>query len=238
MIAIFKAEKRPLLVEQVTKQIREAIKNGLLKPGDRLIETDLAKNMQIGRNAVREAIRYLEKEGLVSTTPFKGAYVKVLTEKDLEDLYALRMALEELAIKTLIGNLDDNKISRLKTIVDKMKQVSQNGDVEEIIDADIEFHRTICELSGNLRLLEAWLNLSHQLKAFIGLEDQLYDDDTPETTLGLHYPVFEAIINSDSKLSVKLMHAVITRGYKKACKHYKKRFTELDESRNRKPSSR
>ena len=66
------------------------------------------------------------------------------------------------------------------------------------------------------------MNLSHQLRAFIGLEDQLYDNDTPETTLGLHYPVFDAIKKHDDKLAVKLMRALITRGYKKACKHYRK----------------
>ena len=116
MEAIFKAEKRSILVEQVANQIREAIKSGKLKPGDRLIETELANSMQIGRNAVREAIRYLEKEGLVTTTPFKGAHVTKFTEKDLEDLYTLRTALEELAIRTLIKNPDNEKINKLNSL--------------------------------------------------------------------------------------------------------------------------
>jgi DNA-binding GntR family transcriptional regulator len=64
MGTVFKAEKRSILVEQVANQIREAIKSKKLKPGKRLIETDLANDMETGRNAVREAIRYLEKEGL------------------------------------------------------------------------------------------------------------------------------------------------------------------------------
>ena len=225
MGTIFKAEKRSILVEQVANQIRNAIKNGKLKPGDRLIETDLASDMQIGRNAVREAIRYLEKEGLVTTMPFKGAHVTEFTEKDLGDLCALRMALEELAIKTLIKNLDDEKINRLETVVDEMKQVAQNADVEAIIEADLGFHRAICELSGNRRLLEAWLNLSHQLSAFIALKDKFYDEDTPETNLELHYPVFEAIKNHDEDLAVRQMKEVITRGYKKATQQYHKNQT-------------
>ena len=222
MEPIFKIEKRSILVEQVANQIREAIKSGKLKSGERLIEIDMANGMQVSRSAIREAIRYLEKEGLVITTPFKGAQVIELTEKDLEDLYSLRMALEELAINTLIKNLDQELIRRLELVVTTMKRVAQKGNVEEIIEADLSFHRTICELSNNRRLLEAWLNLSHQLRAFIGLEDQLYDNDTPETTLGLHYPVFDAIKKHDDKLAVKLMRALITRGYKKACKHYRK----------------
>jgi DNA-binding GntR family transcriptional regulator len=220
MSGIFKAEKRSILMEQVANQIREAIKSSKLKPGDRLIETELANSMQIGRNTVREAIRYLEKEGLVTTAPFKGAYVSEFDQKDLDELYELRILLEELAIKKLVKNLNKEKITKLESVIDTMKEVSKTGSVEEIIAADLSFHQTICELSGNRRLLEAWLNLSHQLSAFIGLQDQLYDDDTPETTLGLHYPIFEAIQNSNSKLAVKLMRALITRGYKKACKHF------------------
>jgi DNA-binding GntR family transcriptional regulator len=221
MEAIFKAEKRSILVEQVANQIREAIKSGKLKPGDRLIETELANGMQIGRNAIREAIRYLEKEGLVSSTPFKGAHVTKLTEKDLDDLYALRIALEELAIKTLVQNLDNEKIMQLESIVATMRQTAnEETNIEHIIDVDLSFHRTICKLCGNRRLLESWLNLSYQIRAFIGLEDHLYGDDTPEKTLETHYPVFEAIKKGDSDLAVTQMNEVITRGYKNALKYY------------------
>jgi len=220
MGVVFKAEKRSILVEQVANQIREAIKSKKLKSGERLIETDLASGMETGRNAVREAIRYLEKEGLVTTTPFKGAQVTEFTKEDLDELYDLRIVLEELAIRTLVRNIDREKIARLESVVKAMKRVTKKGTVEEIIDVDLNFHRTICELSGNRRLLSTWLNLSHQLRAFIGLENQLYDDDTPETTLGKHYPVFEAIKKGDTDLAVKRMREVITRGHRKASKYY------------------
>lgn len=220
MGVLFKVEKRSILVEHVANQIREAIKSKKLNPGERLIETDLANDMEIGRSAVREAIRYLEKEGLVTTTPFKGAHVSEFTKKDLDELYDLRTALEELAIKTLVKNLDKEKIAKLQSAVNAMNQVAKDGTVREIIDVDLNFHRTICELSGNRRLLSSWLNLSNQLRAFIGLEDQLYDDDTPETTLGKHYPVFEAIKKGNGDLAVKRMREVITRGHHKAYKYF------------------
>ena len=221
MGAIFKVEKRSILVERVANQIREAIKSGKLRPGDRLIETDLANDMQIGRNAVREAIRYLEKEGLVTTTPYKGAHVTELTEKDLEEIYSLRIVIEELAIRTLIKHLDSEKVKKLESVVTAMKQVAKNcRTIEEVIDVDLSFHRTICELAENRRLLELWLNLSHQLRAFIVLDDHLYGDDTPEKTLETHYPVFEAIKKEDSDLAVNQMKKVMTRGYKNALKYY------------------
>ena len=118
-------------MEQVADQIREAIKSGKLKPGDRLIETELANGMQISRSAIREAMRYLEKEGLVTTTPFKGAHITKFTEKDLEDLYNLRTALEELAIRTLIKNLNNEKINKLEAVLKKMEQVAKNGTIKE-----------------------------------------------------------------------------------------------------------
>jgi DNA-binding GntR family transcriptional regulator len=229
MGGVFKAEKRSILVEQVANQIREAIKSKKLKSGERLIETVLASGMETGRNAVREAIRYLEKEGLVTTTPFKGAQVTEFAKEDLDELYDLRIVLEELAIRTLVRNIDREKIARLESVVKAMKGVTKKGSVEEIIDVDLNFHRTICELSGNRRLLSTWLNLSHQLRAFIGLENQLYDDDTPETTLGMHYPVFEAIKKGDGDLAVKRMREVITRGHRKASKYYTEKADGQDQ---------
>ena len=161
-----------------------------------------------------------KKKGLSPQFLLKEPRLSQFTKKDLDELYDLRLVLEELAIKTLIRNLDKEKIAKLESVVNTMNQVTKEGTVEEIIDVDLNFHRTICELSGNRKLLNTWLNLSFQLRAFIGLEDQLYDDDTPETTLGLHYPVFEAIKKGDGDLAVKLMREVITRGHHKASKHY------------------
>ena len=224
MNGIFQKEDRSTLVVKVANQIREAIKSGKLKPGEHIIEGDLAMDMGISRFPIREAIRYLEKEGLVTTTPYKGAHVTELTEKDLEEIYSLRTVIEELAIRTLIKHLDSEKVKKLESVVTAMKQVAKNcRTIEEVIDVDLSFHRTICELAENRRLLELWLNLSHQLRAFIVLDDHLYGDDTPEKTLETHYPVFEAIKKEDSDLAVNQMKKVMTRGYKNALKYYRRK---------------
>jgi DNA-binding GntR family transcriptional regulator len=224
MNGIFQKEDRSTLVVKVANQIREAIKSGKLKPGEHIIEGDLAMDMGISRFPIREAIRYLEKEGLVTTTPYKGAHVTELTEKDLEEIYSLRIVIEELAIRTLIKHIDSEKVKKLESVVTAMKQVAKNcRTIEEVIDVDLSFHRTICELAENRRLLELWLNLSHQLRAFIVLDDHLYGDDTPEKTLETHYPVFEAIKKGDSDLAVNQMKKVMTRGYKNALKYYRRK---------------
>jgi DNA-binding transcriptional regulator YhcF (GntR family) len=99
-------------MNQALKEIREAIRKGKLKPGDRLVEMQLAEEMHISRFPIREALRYLEKEGLVETKPFKGTYVAKLTERDMEELYSLRSAIS--MMKRLLNlNPFSNPCSRL-----------------------------------------------------------------------------------------------------------------------------
>jgi len=221
MEKIFEKEKRSTLPGQVANQIREAIKSGKLKPGDRLIETVLAREMNIGRNAVREAIRYIEKEGLIVTTPFKGAQVVEMSKNDLKDIYDVRNALETLALNTLAVKIDIEKTRVLDAVVKEMKAVSKKGNLQAIIDVDLKFHRTLCELSENKVLLEAWSAISNRLRAFIANGDGLYGEDTPEVTLGTHYPVFDAIKNSDFKLAVRILNEILERGYKMASRSYR-----------------
>ena len=221
MEKIFEKEKRSTLPGQVANQIREAIKSGRLKPGDRLIETVLAREMNIGRNAVREAIRYIEKEGLIVTIPFKGAQVVEMSKNDLKDIYDVRNALETLALNTLAMKIDNEKTRVLDAVVKEMKAVSKKGNLKAIIDVDLKFHRTLCELAENKVLLEAWSAISNRLRAFIANGDGLYGEDTPEVTLGTHYPVVDAIKNSDFKLAVRILHQILERGYKMASRSYR-----------------
>ena len=221
MEKIFEKEKRSTLPGQVANQIREAIKSGKLKPGDRLIETVLAREMNIGRNAVREAIRYIEKEGLIVTTPFKGAQVVEMSKNDLKDIYDVRNALETLALNTLAIKIDNEKTRVLDALVKEMKAVSKKGNLKAIIDVDLKFHRTLCELSENKVLLEAWSAISNRLRAFIANGDRLYGEDTPEVSLGTHYPVVDAIKNSDFKLAVRILNEILERGYKMASRSYR-----------------
>jgi DNA-binding GntR family transcriptional regulator len=212
-VGMFQIEKKSILVESVTKQIREAIKLGRLKPGARLIETAIAEEMQVGRNAIREALRYLEKEGLVDMIPFKGAKVAQLTIKEMRDLFAVRSVLEELAIKSLAPIMDANKLTLLEKVVEDMKNVNEGASIQNVIDIDLNFHHTVCELSENKYLLEMWSIISNKIRVFIGSEDSLYGTDTPQVILSSHYPVFEAIKAGDFEKAAKLMRELIERGY-------------------------
>ena len=133
MPPVFKRQKRATLMDQALNEIRKAIRSGKLKPGERLVESQLAEAMQISRFPIREALRYLEKEGLVETKPFMGTHVAQLSEKDMEELYSLRSAIEELAVRILIENIDPAKINALETIFHSMQKASQDEKLEKMI---------------------------------------------------------------------------------------------------------
>ena len=220
MGAIFKKEERSTLVMRVAYQIREAIKSGKLQPGDRLIETDLANEMQISRHPIREAIRYLEKEGLVTTTPFKGAKVATFSEADLEEFYTLRIALEELAIRTLVKRLDRHKILKLQAALKEMKLLAVEGELKQYVNADLAFHRRICELCGHRRLLQLWQTLEPQMGLFVMFANKPYHPETPLVIYQEHLRVYEAIKAGDADRAVDLMKSVLDNGYKFAsCKN-------------------
>jgi len=191
MPQVFSKQKRATLTDQALLQIRNAIRSGKLKPGDRLVETQLAEEMQISCFPIREALRYLEREGLVQTEPFKGTYVAKLTEKDMEELYSLRSAVEELAVRILIKNIDESKIKKLESIVASMIEASKDENLDKMIAEDLRFHRTICELSGHRRLLDVWLNLENQLHIFLTIEKDLFGNS--HRFVKTHHPILEAV---------------------------------------------
>ncbi|MBW2410878.1 MAG: GntR family transcriptional regulator [Deltaproteobacteria bacterium] len=218
MPPVFSKQKRSTLMDGAFQQIREAIRSGKLKPGDRLVETQLAEEMQISRFPIREALRYLEKEGLVEAKPFKGTYVARLTEKDMEELYSLRSAIEELAVRILIKNIEEDKIKKLESIVADMVQASKNDNIDKMISEDLRFHQTICEMSGHRKLLDVWLNLENQLQIFLTIEKDLFENSYQYVTT--HHPILEAIksgkISSAQKAirdHLKLAMSVIRQGY-------------------------
>ena len=191
MARVFSKQKRPTLMSQALQEIREAIRKGKLKPGDRLVETQLAEEMHISRFPIREALHYLEKEGLVETKPFKGTYVAQLTERDMEELYSLRSAIEAFAIRILIKHIDAQKIKKLESIFLSMQAASKNEDLDKLISEDFRFHQTICELSDHRKLLEVWLTLENQLRVFLTIEKQLFGNSAQ--FVKSHIPILEAI---------------------------------------------
>ena len=152
------------LRDVVFNTLRQAILKGELKPGERLMEIQLANKLGVSRTPVREAIRKLELEGLVLMIPRKGAEVAEITRQDMEDVLEVRTALEELAVKDACDHITDAQLSELKKASNEFKKALLEGkDLVTCADADMHFHDVILSATNNRRLIQMLNNLSEQM---------------------------------------------------------------------------
>ena len=118
-------EKRPLYREEIGNAIRDAIASGDLKPGDRIVETQWAKDLGVSQSPVREAIRELEMMGLVENIPYQGSIVRKITVQDLKDAYRVRMYLEVLGIQSAVEEAKEEDLEELNEILLNMEAAAQ-----------------------------------------------------------------------------------------------------------------
>ena len=187
------------LWSNVLSNLRILILNGELKPGDQLIESSIANQMQVSRGPVRDALKQLENEGLVTNIPRKGTFVRKLNKEDFKQIYELRAYLESLAIRLAIEKLDENSelISSLKNIAKEIGEASKEERIAHIADLDIEFHRVICESSKNQYLVEAWMRIRSLIR--LCLITDLYYKNYWKTEKD-HHMIIDAIAEKDVKL--------------------------------------
>ena len=151
------------LRDVVFNTLREAILKGDLKPGERLMELQLASKLGVSRTPIREAIRMLEQEGLAVTTPRKGAEVAKMTLKDMEDVLEIRDALDELAVRIACQKISDEQLKQLEDMKELFEKSTQTGNVKKIAEADVTFHDVIYEATGNPKLVTLLNNLREQV---------------------------------------------------------------------------
>ena len=151
------------LRDVVFQTLRTAILKGDLKPGERLMELQLASKLGVSRTPIREAIRMLEQEGLARTIPRKGAEVAGMTEKDMEDVLQIRCVLEELAARLSCQNITDEEMRELKIAMVAFEEKTREGNVVELAKADVTFHDIIYRAADNPKLLVLLNNLREQM---------------------------------------------------------------------------
>lgn len=140
----------------VTAAIREMILSGEVRGGERLVETELADRFGTSRGPVRDALATLARTGLVTMASRRGAYVTLLDATDVEELYSLRLALEQVAVSRASKRATPADIALLRAALDQIADAQADGDSRQVVDADMRFHRGIIRLAGHRRLLEAW----------------------------------------------------------------------------------
>ena len=173
------------LRDVVFNTLRQAILRGELKPGERLMEIQLANKLGVSRTPIREAIRKLELEGLVLMIPRKGAEVADITEKSLRDVLEVREALEELAVRLACDKIKEEEIE----------------DVTRFAEADVKFHDIIYRTTDNERLIQLLYNLREQMYRY--RVEYLKREDAHETLLAEHDRIIETIEKRNKEEAMK-----------------------------------
>jgi DNA-binding GntR family transcriptional regulator len=152
------------LSQRVYEHLRGEILADRLAPGTELSEVALSRELQISRGPIREALRRLADEGLITMRPRRRAEVRSLTTRELIDAYQVREALEVMAVRLAIPRITEADLARLENLIDQMAGHASRQAVADFFAANVAFHETLCELSGNVELRE----MHHRLEGEIG----------------------------------------------------------------------
>jgi len=189
----------PTVAEEVVRGIRAMIMAAEVRPGERLVEERLSERFGVSRPPIREALRVLERDGIVQSIPRKGFIVIPITAADVREIYELRWILERSAVTTAIPVLDPASLEPMRAAVARMSAELAQTDPEEMLEANSEFHAALVALANNSRLTAAYSTLSKQLQMCMAMNlrfrRELYGE--PSETVRRHQVLIDLIEASD-----------------------------------------
>ncbi|WP_206922142.1 GntR family transcriptional regulator [Alicyclobacillus suci] len=176
---------------EVKERIREAIITGELQPGERIVETKLARLFGISQVPVREALRGLEEEGLVRSVLYKGTYVSEFVLREIYHVFLLRTQIEMMVLKLVVPTLTDRQIAELQAIVDEMAEV--DGDYRVQSGLDVRFHGRIIEWSNVETYRRIWRMLSGHVRRFISFMHPTYFTEQHKSAVEQHEELIQVL---------------------------------------------
>lgn len=193
------------ITSQVTNAIRDAIVDGDYEPGQKLSEVNLSEYYQVSRTPIREALKQLEREGLVEIIPRVGTCVTKPTEKELKELFTVKEVLEGLAAGLLAVNRSTEEIKRIQKSVADMEKAIQTSDNKLYVNANTVFHKAILEGADNSKLsymLNLLLNqIPYNRYVYLTIEDP----KRLKKSLNEHKAILAAIEKGDPEEAEKAM---------------------------------
>jgi DNA-binding GntR family transcriptional regulator len=190
--------RRTPVVEQIAGSIRGMIVSGDLKPGDRVVESRIARQIGVGQPTVREALVALEHQGLVVRKANQGCVVTVLTRAEISQILRVREQLEGMAIELAMEIAPDSEIRKLREVAVEMQEAAQARDLSRFFDMDVRFHETLWRLSGNFVLPKLLSQTLMPVLAFLFMRN-LRDNNQLELgdAAAAHVEIAEAILQRD-----------------------------------------
>ena len=191
---------RSTLRERSLEALRSAILAGRYRPGDHLGEVELAGSLGVSRGTVREALRHLQQEGLVTAGNRGMLRVNSLSGAEVHELFRVRAALEGLAVREVIAS--PRRESAAETLRAAVERLSDEDEPAVRMEADLAFHLLLCQLSGNSMLVEAWQRLEGRMRVAI-LNGAAWQ--APMMARDRHVPIVEAIEQGDVDAAVRVV---------------------------------
>ena len=197
---------RPI-TQEIATQLEQEILWGRFGPRERLVEEDLCVRFGVSRTPIREVLRILEAKGLVTIRASRGAQVREISWKEIEDLYAVRVVLESLALELAAGHLGETSIQAIGARLRAMRQAARRNDVRRYFDADNEFRALIFGACGNEVLIDLLTSVERRVQKFrfalLSLPGRLQEAQRH------HEAVFYALRRGDGKLAGELRRSRI-----------------------------
>ena len=190
--------------DEVLRQIEQAVLDHRLAPGTKLKEVQLADLFGVKRGMIRKVLTRLAHSRLVDQTPNRGATVARPSVKEGQDLFATRRVIESAILQTLITQLDERKITRLRKMLTQEQKAYQCGNSEKALTLSVDFHRQLAAMADN-SVLEEYLNDIIRRTPLVILT-HLGDDEQNRCRNQEHEAIIDALEKRDAKTAIKVMH--------------------------------
>jgi DNA-binding GntR family transcriptional regulator len=204
-------ERSPSLAEQAAEAIVTGIASGVLKPGQRIVESELAAKLRMSRVPLREALKILESQGIVASSPYRGTFIPPFNETRVDRICEARIALERIAIPDAARNYvrSPERLLRLDDILVDMARAADRLDWMGVSRADLAFHREMCRASGNAIVLTLWEALARHVLIVFGHE--IRDERDAEIMEPQHRELRDLLAAGDADALLGLIGSHITR---------------------------
>jgi DNA-binding GntR family transcriptional regulator len=184
------------MVEQAAEAVVAAAARGAFLPGDRLVEAEIARDLGISRVPVREALRLLESQGIVVSTPYKGMRLMQVTSRGVAELTRVRTALETLALQEIVAaGLREPAFAGARRAGELHQLALAEADAAAAVAADVAFHGELCRICGNAALHGLWLGLARQLCVVWGLGQGVRDS---RQIVAEHQALLDCLVAGDA----------------------------------------
>jgi DNA-binding GntR family transcriptional regulator len=196
----------------ITESLRNQIIQGKLKAGQRIMDTDIISRLDVSRTPIREALKILEAEGLITNKPRKGAFVAEYTLKDVWEVYTINAALYALAVDVAMDRISNGNIKKLKDIFQKMEEAVKEEipDINKYQQFHFKFHDTLFQISMNARLRQICNGMNNQIKRFS--RKSFSDSKHLLSSCQTHKEILQAIEIGDKSSAKELIYTHVMEG--------------------------